>query len=204
VDNRLLEAIDLAPTMLTIIGAAIPEKMQGEPFLGPNTGPPKEYVFGARDRCDMTVFRLRTVRDKRFRYIRNFTPARPFLQYNEYKDKQYPAWTLLPKLYAEGKLTPVQSVLCAPTMPVEELYDLDSDPHQTNNLASSVSHESTLQRLSGILERWIEETGDQGREFEPEQLVKAQGVTKPDTQPSRGYILEDAAHEQPIKPVSAP
>src|SRR5688500_2843338 len=80
VDDRLLEAIDLAPTMLAIGGAPIPDKMQGRAFLGANAGPTKQYVFGARDRCDETVFRFRTVRDGRYRYIRNFTPERPFLQ----------------------------------------------------------------------------------------------------------------------------
>ena len=126
--DRLLMAIDLAPTMLAIAGAAKPPKMQGEIFLGDRAAPPRQYVFGARDRCDETVFRLRTVRDARYRYIRNFTPERPFLQANAYKEQQYPVWNLLKELHAEGKLTPVQEVLCAPTMPEEELYDLDADP----------------------------------------------------------------------------
>ena len=77
-------AIDLAPTMLGIAGAKMPEKMQGRAFLGDEAGPPREYVFGARDRCDMTIMRLRTVRDTRYRYIRNFTPHTPFLARNEY------------------------------------------------------------------------------------------------------------------------
>ena len=91
--------------------------MQGRVFLGDRAEPPREYAFGARDRCDETVFRFRTVRDARYRYIRNFTPDRPFLQANDYKEQQYPVWNLLKELHAEGKLTPVQDRLCAPTMP---------------------------------------------------------------------------------------
>jgi arylsulfatase A-like enzyme len=72
-DSRLLAAIDLAPTMLEIAGAQKPAGMQGETFLGERTGKPREYVFGARDRCDETVFRFRTVRDKRYRSIENST-----------------------------------------------------------------------------------------------------------------------------------
>jgi N-sulfoglucosamine sulfohydrolase len=56
--------------------------MQGQVFMGAHAEPPREYVFGARDRCDMTVFRFRTVADARYRYIHNFTPDRPFLQFN--------------------------------------------------------------------------------------------------------------------------
>ena len=98
--------------------------MQGQIFLGDRAAPSRTYVFGARDRCDETPFRFRTVRDARFRYIRNFTPDRPFLQANAYKEKSYPVWNLLKQLHAAGKLTPAQDRLCAPTMPEEELYDL--------------------------------------------------------------------------------
>ncbi len=90
VDDRLIEAIDFAPTMLDIAGARVPAKMQGQIFLGEHAAPPRTYAFGARDRCDETVFRLRTVRDDRYRYIRNFTPDRPFLSHNAYKERQIP------------------------------------------------------------------------------------------------------------------
>ena len=163
VDNRLLLAIDIAPTVLSIAGAAIPAKMQGQVFLGDKATPPRQYAFGARDRCDETSMRIRTVCDERFRYIRNFTPERPLLSPNAYKAKQYPAWNLMPQLHAEGKLTPAQAALCAPRLPDEELYDLKADPHQIRNLANSPEHANALIRMRAALERWIEETNDQGR-----------------------------------------
>ncbi|MGE3780308.1 MAG: sulfatase, partial [Pirellulaceae bacterium] len=181
VDDRLVEAIDLAPTMLALAGAPIPPAMQGRVLAGPQTGSPREYAFGARDRCDETVFRFRTVRDARYRYIRNFTPERPFLQPNDYKERSYPVWNLLKQLDAEGKLTPVQKVLTAPTMPPEELYDLTQDPHEIRNLALSTQpeHQAALQRLRQVLEQWIESTDDQGRVFEPAAVAAAEGYTKP-------------------------
>lgn len=180
VDDRFIEAIDLAPTFLAIAGAAKPEKMQGRVFLGERADPAREHVFGARDRCDETVFRFRTVRDARYRYIRNFTPARPFLQANEYKERSYPVWNLLKELDAQGKLTAVQKVLTAPTMPAEELYDLEADPHEIQNLANSSDSEaqSARRRLSAVLERWIEESDDQGRVLEPASLAAAKGATR--------------------------
>jgi arylsulfatase A-like enzyme len=190
VNTQLLEAIDLAPTMLDIAGASKPPKMQGEAFLGEHAGAAKQYVFGARDRCDETVFRFRTVRDARYRYIRNFTPERPFLQSNEYKEKQYPVWNLIKELNAQGKLTPVQAALAAPTMPGEELYDLDADPHEINNLASSLAHAAILKRLRGVLEKWIEDTGDQGKTLEPSDLVARKGLTKTNSNPNIGYTLD--------------
>jgi arylsulfatase A-like enzyme len=192
VDDRLLMAIDLAPTMLDIAGARKPAKMQGEIFLGPRVAKPRQYVFGARDRCDETVFRFRTVRDARYRYIRNFTPDRPFLQPNEYKEKQYPVWNLLKHLHTEGKLTTAQDFMCAPTMPAEELYNLESDPHEVRNLAGLPEHQRTLRRLSRVLEKWIDDTNDQGRVLEPPGLAARKGVTNAATNPNTGYTLDGA------------
>jgi len=201
VDDRLLAAIDLAPTMLALAGAPKPAKMEGEIFLGDHAGPARQYVFGARDRCDETVFRFRTVRDVRYRYIRNFTPERPFLQSNEYKERSYPVWNLLKELNAQGKLTPVQAALCAPTMPEEELYDLETNPHEVNNLAQSPQHQDALQRLRAALEQWVADSKDQGRQLEPPELAKNKGLTKPTSKnPNTGYTLEDQP-SQPALPV---
>jgi arylsulfatase A-like enzyme len=179
VDDRLLSAIDLAPTMLSIAGAKKPAGMQGEIFLGDNAAEPRKYVFGARDRCDETVFRFRTVRTDRYRYIHNFTPDRPFLQANEYKEKQYPVWNLIKELHAAGKLTPEQEFLAAPTMPEEELYDIQTDPYEIHNLAKSPEHQAKLKELRGVVDQWIEDSNDQGRVFESAPVAKAEGATKP-------------------------
>jgi arylsulfatase A-like enzyme len=151
--------------MLAFAGAPKPAKMQGRVFLGERAEPTRELAFGARDRCDETAMRIRTVRDDRYRYIRNFTPEVPFLATNAYKSKQYPVWNLLPELHAQGKLTPAQEFLCQPRMPDEELYDLQNDPWEIHNLATSTRPEdqAALKKLRAVLEKWIEETNDQGR-----------------------------------------
>lgn len=181
VDSQLLDAIDWSATTLAIAGAPKPPTMQGRVFLGDRAEPPREYSFGARDRCDETVFRFRTARDARYRYIKNFTPDRPFLQPNAYKERQYPVWNLLKELNAQGKLTPAQAVLCAPTMPAEELYDLESDPYEIKNLAGSPEHADVLKRLRAALEQWIAETHDAGAAMEPPEVVAREGRTKPDS-----------------------
>ncbi len=183
VDDRLLHGIDLAPTMLAIAGAPKPPKLQGQVFLGDRCEPARQYVFGARDRCDETVMRIRTVRDERYRYIRNFTPDTPLLAPNAYKERQYPVWNLMQELHAEGKLTPVQELLCQPRMPDEELYDLPADPHEINNLAKSTrpEHQAELKKLRGVLEQWIEDTHDQGRLAEPAD--EAPEASKPQAEP---------------------
>jgi arylsulfatase A-like enzyme len=198
VDDRLIASIDLLPTMLDVAGLEKPEKMQGEIFLGNHAAPPRQYIFGARDRCDETVFRFRTVRDARYRYIRNFTPDRPFLQPNEYKERSYPVWNLLKELHAQGKLTPVQEVLVAPSMPPEELYDLERDPYEINNLAGSPrpEHKAVLRRLRAVLERWIEQSDDQGRVLERPEIAAAKGATRPGSNPNATAIIQKSVSGQ--------
>jgi arylsulfatase A-like enzyme len=193
VDGRLVAAIDLPATLLDAAGARRPARMEGEIFLGPRAAPPRRYVFGARDRCDETVFRFRTVRDARYRYVRNFTPERPFLQPNDYKSRSYPLWNLLPKLAAEGKLSPVQAALVAPSMPPEELFDLEADPHETRNLVASKdpAHAAALRRLRAELERWIRATKDQGEKLEPPELAAAKGATKSGSNPNATAVRQD-------------
>jgi arylsulfatase A-like enzyme len=142
--------------------------MQGRIFLGDRCEPEPDYIFGYRDRCDMTVMRIRSVRDQRWRYIRNFTPWVPFLAFNNYRTQKYPVWTLWPKLAAEGKLTPEQEFAVQPSMPEEELYDMENDPWELHNLAKSDQPEAkeALARLRGVLEKWIVDTDDHGRRFE--------------------------------------
>jgi len=63
-------------------------------------------------------------------------------------------------------------------MPEEELYDLQTDPHEIANLAKSPEHQETLKRLRAALEKWIEETNDQGKTLEPPEVAARQGQTK--------------------------
>jgi N-sulfoglucosamine sulfohydrolase len=174
VSDRLVEAIDLTATSLALAGAPLPPKMQGRVLLGDRAVPPREYAFGARDRCDETVDRIRTVRDARYRYIRNFRPELPLLRPNGYKDTMYPMVALMQRLHAEGKLNPVQEVLMAPQRPVEELYDLAADPHEIRNLAASPLPElqAVRARLSAVLDQWIADTNDQGRIPEPPEIAE--------------------------------
>jgi arylsulfatase A-like enzyme len=151
--------------------------MQGRIFLGEHAEAPREYTVGARDRCDETAMRIRSLRDDRYRYIRNFTPETPFLAPNKYKEESYPVWNLLKELHAQGKLTPAQEFLCQPRMPDEELYDLQTDPYEIHNLAASAQpeHQAELKKLRALLEKWIEETNDQGRFAEVRADAKGAG-----------------------------
>lgn len=169
----LISAIDIPATSMTLAGVALPEKFQGRPFLGPGAKG-REFIVGARDRCDETVDRIRCVRTGRYKYIRNFYPERPYTQPNAYKERQYPVLPLMRELHAQGKLTAVQELFMAPRRPAEELYDLKADPHEIHNLAASPEHQKVLEDLRAKLDAWIRETGDQGETPEPADVIEEQ------------------------------
>ena len=165
----LVSAIDISATILKIAGIEPPEYMEGKVFLEPGANGDwrpvnkHDYIIAARDRCDETIDRIRCVRTKQFKYIRNFLPDRPYTQRNDYKERSYPVLNLMKELHSQGKLTPVQELFMAPRKPIEELYDIKNDPYEINNLADSPQYGRTLEKMRAILQRWIEETGDTGR-----------------------------------------
>ncbi|MEW4527941.1 sulfatase [Maioricimonas sp. JC845] len=171
VRDDLVEHIDIAATSLGIAGIPVPDWMEARDILADDYQP-RDAVFAARDRCDETVDHLRSVRTDRFKYIRNFLPGRPHLQPNTYKDRKS-ILIALREAHQAGRLDDVQEQLFAPTRPEEELYDLDSDPHEIHNLADDPAWAGTLQAMRARLNRWVEETGDQGRMPEPAEMYES-------------------------------
>ncbi|MFA0739962.1 MAG: hypothetical protein DFNUSKGM_000058 [Candidatus Fervidibacter sacchari] len=165
--DDLIAFVDFAPTMLSLAGIPIPKHMQGQAFLGPQKAPPRRFVYAARDRMDETYDIIRAVRDKRFKYIRNFAPHLPYAQEVEYAEET-PTLQEWRRLNAEGKLNEVQRFFFSPTKPVEELYDTQTDPHETRNLANDPQYQPILEKMRAELFRWMKETGDVGLIPEPE------------------------------------
>lgn len=161
--DRLISAIDLAATTLSVAGVPKPSAMQGRVFLGATADPPRQYVFGGRDRGDETVDRMRTVRTRRFRYIRNGYPERPYAQRNRYKEANYSTLWVLRTLHQDGALTPAQAHFMQEDRPREELYDQLKDPYETVNRADSSAYQSIVRQLRTALDQWIRRTKDQGQ-----------------------------------------
>jgi len=170
VRDDLVTFIDFAPTMLSLAGAEIPTRMQGQVFLGNKRAKEREYVYAARDRMDETFDRIRTVRDKRFQYIRNFHPELPYAQRIAYNEEN-PTMRVWRKLSEEGKLSGAPALFFAPVKPKEELYDTEVDPDEINNLATVPKYRQTLDRMRRALDDWIKETKDMG-EIPEEELIK--------------------------------
>ena len=161
VRDDLVEHIDIAALSLAAAGIELPKKMQARDILADDYTP-RGAVFAARDRCDETVDRMRTVRTKDFKYIRNFLPERPYLQPCAYKDAKS-ILIALRDWNEKGKLDDVQSLLFRETRPPEELYDINADPHEIHNLAGDPKYADQFEKLRGHLDTWMDKTDDKGR-----------------------------------------
>jgi len=173
VRGDLVSGIDITSTSLALAGIDVPDPMEGGNLFATDYRP-REFVISARDRCDYTIERVRAVTTKRFKYLRNFLTDRPFMQ-PQYRDgRDYVE--IGRRLHQEGKLSAVQDFMWSETRVPEELYDLESDPHEIENLAADPSFASVLQRHQQILRSWVRKTDDKGQY--PETADSLRGVLK--------------------------
>ena len=169
-NGELVSFVDFAPTVLSLLEILIPSHMQGRAFLGSAKAAPRKYIYGLRDRMDPAPEMIRAVRDKRFKYIRNYRPDLPYIGNIPYRD-QAPIMQSIKEHMDAGTLGPDQWQFTAVKKPLEELYDTDKDPHEIHNLASDPQYFDKLAELRAAHERWTGKYNDLGHMPESE-LVK--------------------------------
>jgi arylsulfatase A-like enzyme len=164
----LVNLLDLGPTALDLAGLAIPEWMEGRSFLGPSatTG---DVVIGVADRMDAAPGFSRSVRDARFRYVRNFLP---WLDGDDLPDYAagVPITGELRRVRDAGGLPPGATWFARTSRPAEELYDVHADPDQLHDLASDPGHHDDVARLRDRLRSWMRTTRDTG--IVPEAILR--------------------------------
>jgi arylsulfatase A-like enzyme len=186
--DEMVGFIDLAPTMLSLAGVQVPDYMQGQAFLGrQRVAPPerRKYNHTFRGRRGDGYDICRGVRDKRYKYIRNYTPHVPVMQYNAYswQIRSYGVWH---DHYQGGELEPHQARWFEAPKPYEELYDLQEDPHELHNLAGDAAHEEKLQKLREAMDEQLRRTVDSG--FHPEGMGPRRWEERQDPE---AYPLEE-------------
>jgi N-sulfoglucosamine sulfohydrolase len=200
--DALVSFIDLAPTVLALAGVEIPTHLQGRVLVGPRAGPPPDYVFAARDRMDIEYDMMRSARDARYLYIRNFAPELPYAGHIIYRNQSNIMQEWL-RLHAEGSLTGPAALWMRTHRPAEELYDVVADPHQIRDLGSDPAHAATLVRMRRAVHEWMLRIDDQGLVNEPEMIRRMwPGGVQPET--AQPYIVLRRSTEAPARLESIP
>ncbi len=163
--------VDFGPTLLHLAGIEIPRGLDGNPFLGEGITLEmlnrRHTTFGYADRFDEKYDLVRTVRKGRYKYMRNYQPFNFDGMQNDYRYKMvaYRQWR---ELYEAGKLDEVQSFFFRARAP-EALYDLETDPYETNNLAEDPAYQEKLAELRTELNQWVKGMPDLS--FYPENYL---------------------------------
>ncbi len=187
--DRLLSFVDLAPTALSLAGIQPPDFVQGKAFLGPHAAPPTRYLFGLRGRMDERYDFVRSVRDERYVYIRNYMPHRICGQHVAYMFET-PTTQVWRALFDAGRLLSSQSQFWQPK-PAEELYDLETDPDEVHSLHRSPQHQKILERLRRAQQEQVLATRDVGFLPEGEIHSRSAGSTPLEmAQDNRRYPLK--------------
>jgi uncharacterized sulfatase len=171
VDDQLVSSLDFGITTLNLAGLPAPKVTQGRAFLGTNLTPPRDFIYGARDRMDERYDIIRSVRDKRYRYIRNYEPLKPYYQYMNTPEKGA-TMKELRRVAKTGKMPAEMKLFMAERKPVEEFYDLEKDPHEVNNLIGNKDYLGEIKRLRNAHQKWSTETRDLGLIPEPEIILR--------------------------------
>jgi N-sulfoglucosamine sulfohydrolase len=172
--DRLINFVDLVPTLLSIAEVPIPSYIQGKAFLGKQKTVDPEYTFMSRQSMDERFDLVRAVRDKQYRCIRNYMPFRITMQHVNYLFNA-PSAQSWEDAFRQGKTNEVQSRFFQ-EKPVEELYDTENDPWEVNNLADNPQYADVLKRMRKALTDWMREVKDVGLIPETEYAAAAENT----------------------------
>ncbi|MCF8363099.1 MAG: sulfatase [Prolixibacteraceae bacterium] len=176
--DQLVSFLDMPKTWLSICNAEVPEYMQGRTFLGGNTEKEAEYHFAFRGRMDEGCENARAVYTKDMVYIRNYMPYVPWMQRLEYlwKMKATKAWS---KFVDDGFGDDEERRFFYAKNFSEELYDLNDDPDNVNNLIDDPAYKKQIKNMRKALRKWQLDIHDAALlpETESYRLAKENGVT---------------------------
>ncbi len=158
-DNQLISFVDFAPTLMSLIGETPKPYMQGQAFLGKHKAEERDYIHAAADRFDAETDVIRAVRDKQFKYIRNYRPEQGYYLPITYRER-IPTMQELLRLRDEGQLNEFQKQWFRESKPKEELFDCLIDPYELNNIADNPAYKDKIDELRDEMDQWLKVIGD--------------------------------------------
>lgn len=181
ISDALVEYVDVVPTFLEIAGAQENPELDGRsilPVLKGEKNDHKEYTFSQQTSRGIysgpEYYGIRSVANKKYRYIWNFTPEAIFKN-TLTEAKMFKQWVEAGKTDEHAKIVTEKYR----KRPEFEFYDVENDPYCLNNLAENVLYKDIMDEMDAELKKWMQECGDLGQETEMEafeHLYKNQKV----------------------------
>ena len=171
VDEQLVAWVDVAPTILSLMGVPVPASYDGQVFLGPDRAEPRRFAFAGRDRMDENFDHVRVARSKRHHYIRNGFPGLPYAAFQRYMEHE-PTLQRMRELHAAGELRGDAALFMAERKAPEELYDAERDPGCLVNLADDPAHLPALEEHRRALDAFAASVPDLGLRDETDLVAE--------------------------------
>ncbi len=190
--------VDLGATVLELAGLEAPHGTDGAAFLGPDIRAEdlekRKECLGYADRFDEKYDLCRSLRQGRYKYIRNFEAHYPHGLQNNYRYRMlaYRQWR---EMHHRNELDATRSRFFHPKA-AEELYDLESDPYEVHNLAEDPTQQERLQAMRARLTARLKALADLSF-FTEAHLLQAAGehpAAYGQSQAARIATLIDAAN----------
>jgi len=167
--DAMVEYVDVTPTFVDAAGGKPVAPVDGRSFLPVLLGKAdrhKEQVFGIMTTRGINngtdAYAIRSVREERFKLILNLNHESKFIN----ACTKMPLFQSMVAKAATGDATAKRLVNAYHHRPAVELYDLEKDPLEMNNLAGQAGTETHVKRLRSKLEAWMKAQGDKGVETE--------------------------------------
>jgi arylsulfatase A-like enzyme len=175
--NDFVSFVDFGPTLLKLAGIAIPDAIDGSPFLGKDieSGKKREITYGYADRFDEKYDLVRTVRKRDLKYMRSYQPFNVDGLQNNYRYicLAYEQWR---DMYRAGELNDIQGSFFEVREP-EALYDLSTDPYETLNLAADSLYAEQVSEMRSLMDQWVKGMPDLS--FYPENILRRDAFENP-------------------------
>ena len=143
--DEVISATDITATILDLAGVDIPDYMTGASVLSEDFN--RKEVYAARDLWDEVEEKSRAITNGKWKYIRNDNPEIPWDAHQAYLEFYRPAVHIMRDLNIKGKLNDNQTQFFSGTKPTEELYDIEKDPFELNNLVENTEFARTLEKM---------------------------------------------------------
>ena len=160
--NGFVSFIDFGPTVLNLASISVHKELDGQAFFGKGVSAAdlanRDEVFGHADRFDEKFDMVRTYRKGKWKYIRNYQSYYADGLQNNYRYRQlaYDNWR---NLYRAERLNPVQRQFFE-RRSVEQLFNLEKDPHEVTNLAADPAQSKRLAEMRGLLKNKMKSIND--------------------------------------------
>ena len=160
--NGFVSFIDFGPTVLNLASISVHKELDGQAFFGKGVSAAdlanRDEVFGHADRFDEKFDMVRTYRKGKWKYIRNYQSYYADGLQNNYRYRQlaYDNWR---NLYRAERLNPVQRQFFE-RRSVEQLFNLEKDPHEVTNLAAYPAQSKRLAEMRELLKNKMKSIND--------------------------------------------